>query len=683
VAFRSWLIAGLTLVAGLQAQAGVLRLRIVPPEAIVGRDASAAFTAQVEDSDRPGIWTAAEGVRWTFTDGSGRSHGLERGSIRGSEILRLLGVRDPAGEVAATIRLLAHQERPLGLGDPVREVAVTVRAEHPGIPREATARLRVACGTELDGAAPGALPEAPVAAPDGTGLGKRRREGGGEKPAPVRKHKSSMPGSAEGDAGAGLGGGAGVPRPDPPGSPEPDPTEEKPFKCGQCAKRFKKVFNLNQHVRTHTGEKPYPCDRCETSFARQADLTVHKRIHTGERPYECDVCKKGFSKKSKLKIHTRTHTGEKPFKCNLCEKHFSQTGARDRHERAHSQEDRFECDACGREFNRKDSLARHMATHAKRPFQCKKCKIGFAKSSQLTAHRRTHTREMPYPCTECDKSFSYKSSLQKHLDTHAGAKPSKAGPKRGLARRVPGSLEGPGPGTPPASPGQVLPPLEPNPGPTVKAEPRSASLAALIPELDLKEVTLLCTRTWDPGSAGLRVTDSGADDADNVAAIEHHPVLGARQKGLQARRALVQGQRIAWYEGEFLAPEAFQARFGALSERAWATQPDLQYLVTIALTTGPGQDPDLRGYLDGYRDGEPSLAALVNHSREANAELRVQVTEGGAGAGGPAYRAALVALEDIAEGQEILLDYGGDYARDLERSRAYRSLAPSARGNSR
>ena len=56
-------------------------------------------------------------------------------------------------------------------------------------------------------------------------------------------------------------------------------------------------------MRIHTNEKPYECDVCERRFTQSQHLKAHKRIHTNEKPYECDVCDKAFRDSGDLKKH--------------------------------------------------------------------------------------------------------------------------------------------------------------------------------------------------------------------------------------------------------------------------------------------------------------------------------------------------------------------------------------------
>ncbi|XP_026580853.1 zinc finger protein with KRAB and SCAN domains 7-like, partial [Pseudonaja textilis] len=64
-----------------------------------------------------------------------------------------------------------------------------------------------------------------------------------------------------------------------------------------------------------TKEKPYKCLECGKCFRRNREFTIHKRIHTGAKPYKCMECGKTFAHDSYFKRHKMMHAGEKSFKC--------------------------------------------------------------------------------------------------------------------------------------------------------------------------------------------------------------------------------------------------------------------------------------------------------------------------------------------------------------------------------
>lgn len=49
------------------------------------------------------------------------------------------------------------------------------------------------------------------------------------------------------------------------------------------------------------------CQYCNKLFAKNFDLQQHIRAHTGEKPFQCIVCGRAFAQKSNVKKHMATH----------------------------------------------------------------------------------------------------------------------------------------------------------------------------------------------------------------------------------------------------------------------------------------------------------------------------------------------------------------------------------------
>lgn len=55
--------------------------------------------------------------------------------------------------------------------------------------------------------------------------------------------------------------------------------EKKKLVCQYCNKTFTKNFDLQQHIRAHTGEKPFQCIVCGRAFAQKSNVKKHMNTH--------------------------------------------------------------------------------------------------------------------------------------------------------------------------------------------------------------------------------------------------------------------------------------------------------------------------------------------------------------------------------------------------------------------
>ena len=67
---------------------------------------------------------------------------------------------------------------------------------------------------------------------------------------------------------------------------------------------------MDRHLLKHTNEKPFACELCPKRFSRLQYLKEHCNMHTGARPYKCEHCDMAFADMSSCYKHRKTHMSQ-------------------------------------------------------------------------------------------------------------------------------------------------------------------------------------------------------------------------------------------------------------------------------------------------------------------------------------------------------------------------------------
>ena len=127
----------------------------------------------------------------------------------------------------------------------------------------------------------------------------------------------------------------------------------------------------------------FPCKVCGSEYKKIGNLNLHmKNKHQEEynkTEIKCKVCGKVFSQDSDLKKHMPNH-----FKCEECSIPFEDLRALNRHKKSYHSE--IECEFCGVKCPDKAVYDMHMKEH----LNCNVCNKVFDKMFKLTRHLKTH-----------------------------------------------------------------------------------------------------------------------------------------------------------------------------------------------------------------------------------------------------------------------------------------------------
>ncbi|XP_054724314.1 zinc finger protein 341-like [Uloborus diversus] len=260
------------------------------------------------------------------------------------------------------------------------------------------------------------------------------------------------------------------------GENEEESKKDHKLKCSYCWKSFMKNFDLQQHIRCHTGEKPFQCIVCGRAFAQKSNVKKHMQTHkvwpdglsrtlpplpsknsllgsedgelaTGsnsssdesdqgksssevdKNSYACPYCRYIGRSYYKLKSHMKQHDTEKVYKCILssCGLMFNELDPFLEHTKSHENEMTYRCHECNRNFPSLYDLGSHQFTHSlypslrsrtsRRVFRCNLCLNKYSTPAALDHHLATSSHT--YSCCWCDKVFPCERYLRRHLQIHS------------------------------------------------------------------------------------------------------------------------------------------------------------------------------------------------------------------------------------------------------------------------
>lgn len=208
---------------------------------------------------------------------------------------------------------------------------------------------------------------------------------------------------------------------------EPEPAIIDHLTCPTCLKKFKKTYNLKQHLLIHNNERPHKCLICGKSFTQKSNLKKHSAVHLERNVKKNDETQISFEIVTKV---GRKHAIEpiETFKCQNCDFETNSKSDLKRHKLSiHSDSDLVNCEQCSHVFSNQKLLGLHVkrchaimgAGDEKSSFQCSICQKGFATQEYLKKHFLTHNQDAEYQCDTCEKMFKRSDNLRRHMKIHS------------------------------------------------------------------------------------------------------------------------------------------------------------------------------------------------------------------------------------------------------------------------
>ncbi|KAJ7331906.1 hypothetical protein JRQ81_014086 [Phrynocephalus forsythii] len=240
------------------------------------------------------------------------------------------------------------------------------------------------------------------------------------------------------------------------------------LKCTYCDKAFTKNFDLQQHIRSHTGEKPFQCIVCGRAFAQKSNVKKHMQTHKVWPPgIGCTISRSSVTVQvmalNPNQQEDEENAGLNPaprssppqpqvmpptedleankmeakqvvlidssYQCQFCPNKFNTYFQLKSHMTQHKHEQVYKCvvKSCAQTFQKLDSFLEHIKNHQEElNYRCHLCSKDFPSLYELGVHQYSHSllpqhspkKDMAvYKCVKCVNKYSTPEALEHHLQT--------------------------------------------------------------------------------------------------------------------------------------------------------------------------------------------------------------------------------------------------------------------------
>ena len=163
------------------------------------------------------------------------------------------------------------------------------------------------------------------------------------------------------------------------------------------------------------------CNFCERAFNKNFDLQQHIRCHTGEKPFQCVVCGRAFAQKSNVKKHMQTHKVWPDGLANTLPSQLSGTASSSEDVTDICLSSTFEAASPG-ESSPLESLLNDLGdtSNVDSSYACPYCSYTGKTYFELKSHMKSHKREKVYKCIQnsCGKMFAELEPFLEHIHSH-------------------------------------------------------------------------------------------------------------------------------------------------------------------------------------------------------------------------------------------------------------------------